>query len=306
MRTFTDMSIQLSAPSVCALGCFDGVHIGHASIIEEAVRLAKELSVSAAVWSFTEPPKNFFLKDKIKLLTTRSEKRELMQKLGVDVLVSIPFSAEIASMSAKEFFEDVLLKKLNVVHLICGFNYRFGKGGEGNTEMLTDMCKKHGVGLSIIPQVSAKKLSVSSSEIRIALSEGNTAAATAMLGRPYSITATVVHGQHLGRSLGFPTINQLISKKKLAPRNGVYVSRTRIGRLVYYGITNIGMRPTVDGKVLCAETNIFDYKGDLYGKRLTVELLNFMRPEQKFNSLDELTTQVHLDIQEAKNYVNDL
>lgn len=300
MKTYTDLDIQLSSPTVCALGCFDGVHLGHTYIINEAKRVAASLSVPTAVWSFREPPRNYFAKDKVKLLTTPTEKRLAMSKLGVDIFISISFKKEIASLSAREFFEDILIGKLNVRHIVCGFNYRFGKGGDGNAKVLESLCAERGIGLSVVPEVTLGNITVSSSEIRRALAQGNAAGAAELLGKPYSLYAKVIDGKHLGRTLGFPTVNQEFSNKKLLPRNGVYVSRVHIGHRTFYGITNVGLRPTVEGTTPCAETNIFEFEGDLYGRTLTVELLSFLRPEQKFSSVDELSIQVHKDIDEAK------
>ena len=306
MKTYTNIDFTADTSTVCALGCFDGIHLGHAHIINEAKRIAASLSIASAVWSFREPPKNYFSKDKIKLLTSPEEKRLAMQALGVDIFVCIPFDENISSLPARTFFEDILIKRLNVRHIVCGFNYRFGKGGEGTAEMLKSLCAEAGIGLSVIPPITSGELTVSSSEIRTALCEGDISCANALLGRAYSLRAKVIDGQHLGRTLGFPTVNQQFSKSKLLPRNGVYVSRIRVGRKLHYGITNIGLRPTVNGKELCAETNIFDFTGDLYGRTLTVELLAFLRPEQKFSSIDELSNQVYKDIDEAHSFIRSL
>lgn len=306
MKTYTTLKFGTDTHTVCALGCFDGVHLGHTHIINEAKRVAESLSLPTAVWSFREPPRNYFARDKVKLLTTPAEKRLAMRALGVDIFVSVPFKKDIASLSARAFFEDILIGRLNARHIVCGFNYRFGNGGEGDADMLKALCAEHGIGLSVIPPVMLGEITVSSSEIRAALSCGNVSTANALLGKPYSLRAAVIDGQHLGRTLGFPTVNQRFSEKKLLPRNGVYISRLHMGRQIRYGITNIGLRPTVGGTSLCAETNIFDFEGDLYGKILTVELLAFLRPEQKFSSVDELSNQVRKDIEEAKNFIKNL
>ena len=184
MKTYTTAEYSSEHPTVCALGCFDGVHIGHIKLIEEAIRLSGELSVKSAVWSFDAPPKNYFSKNAVPLLTTPTEKQAQMQKLGIDLFVSVPFEKEIFSLTAEEFFCDILIKRMKARHVICGYNYRFGKGGKGDAELLRALCKAHGIGLSVIPEVMLGGVSVSSSEIRKALLEGDTRKAASMLGRP--------------------------------------------------------------------------------------------------------------------------
>ena len=300
MKSYSLSSFTQKRPCVCALGCFDGIHIGHASLIDTAKRISKELSLPSLVWSFREPPKNYFSRENIPLLTTPDEKRETMRALGVDIFISVTFEENIASLSAEDFFYNILIKKINAAHIVCGFNYRFGKGGAGDTAILAKLCEKNNIGLSVIPPVTLGDITVSSSEVRAALTEGRISDANMLLGRPYSLRSKVVDGQHLGRALGFPTLNQKFESGKLVLKNGVYVSRVLFDGKKKYGITNVGSRPTVDGNSLCAETHIFDFKGDLYGKTVKVEFLEFLRPEQKFESLDELTEQVHADIEKAK------
>ncbi len=306
MKTYTTASFSSALPCVTALGCFDGVHLGHAALISQAVKIAHSQGLQAAVWSFAAPPKNYFSKDKVQLLTTHAEKRELCRGLGVDIFVSAHFNGKIADMSAEHFFEEVLIARMSSKHIVCGYNYRFGKSGKGDVSLLRSLCKAYGISLSVIPEVRVENVSVSSSEIRHALAEGKIENANAMLGRPYSLRAAVCDGQHLGRQLGFPTINQVFDESKLLPANGVYVSRVRLDQAEKFGITNIGIRPTVGGNLLCAETHIFDLEADLYGKSISVELLHFIRPEQKFLGLDKLKAQVHADIQTAKNFLESI
>ena len=305
MRSYTLTSFSKKGHCVCALGCFDGVHVGHSSLIKEAIRISDELSVPSLIWSFKEPPKNFFEKNSTPILTTPKEKQETVRALGADIYVSVAFEPSIAALSAEDFFKNILIKKIGAVHIVCGFNYRFGRGGKGDTELLAKLCHENGIGLSVIPPVIINGVTVSSSAIRSYLADGRLNDANMLLGRPYSLTAKVIDGQHLGRTLGFPTVNQKFRAGKLVVRNGVYVSRILLPDNIKYGITNVGFRPTVDGNTLCAETNIFDYKGDLYGKTVKIEFLEFLRPEQKFESIEELSAQVHSDIKEAKAVIED-
>ncbi len=304
MKTYRSLYFTSDTPCVTALGCFDGVHVGHLTLINEAKDVAKRLGLSSAIWSFEEPPKNYFSTEKIPLITTREEKRLQMMRLGVDIFVSVPFDNRVASLSAEDFFEKILIKRMKTQHVVCGYNYRFGKNGMGNVEILRNLCKSHGIGISVISEIKIGKATVSSSEIRKMLNNGNLYEANAMLGRPYSLRAKVTDGQHLGRKLGFPTVNQIFVHNKLLPKNGVYISRIRFGKKQRYGITNVGTRPSATEHTLCVETHIFDFCGDLYGQTVTVELLEFLRPEKKFSTLEELKQQVDSDIEKAKNIIS--
>ena len=286
--------------SAVALGCFDGVHIGHKKILQLAKSIASERALSFAVYSFREPPKNFFSPSSVPLITTFEEKKKLMRAHGVDLFVCPDFDLEIAELAPEEFFCEHLLSRLGAKHIICGYNYRFGRGGRGDVSLLSSLCANSGVELTVVPEVIFEGEAVSSSSIRRMLPSGEIKKANALLGRRYSLRRPVVDGQHLGRTLGFPTINQTFESGTPILAKGVYATKTKIGRRYYLSITNVGTRPTVDGNTLCAETNIFDYSGDLYGKTLTVEFLEFIRPEVKFSSLDELKAQVERDIRSVK------
>ncbi len=296
MKTFTSINITADSPSVVALGCFDGVHTGHAQVIKKARDIANEHGLPLTVWSFSEPPKNFFAPSSVPLLTDKKEKTSLMRKLGVDVFFCVPFDKTIADMRAEDFFYDLILNKLLASHVVCGFNFTFGSRGAGNTSLLGELCRSNGIGLTVLPPVILDGLTVSSSAIRDAIENGDAKLAQSLLGRPYSITERVVNGQHLARTLGFPTANQLYPENKAVLRYGVYSVRAILGRKIYRGISNVGIRPTVNGSLLCIETHILDFEGDLYEKALTVEFLDFIRPEQKFPSIDALAEQIKRDL----------
>jgi len=303
MKTYTSSAFVSPSPCVVALGCFDGVHAGHSRLILEAKQIADTLNVKNALWSFAEPPKNYFKPNSIPLLTLPTEKRLAMQRLGVDIMVSVPFDKYISSLSAEDFFNDILISKMKAIHVVCGFNYRFGKGGLGNTELLKKLCKENKIGLSVIPPVIVNGYTVSSSEVRAAIESGNVELASDLLGRPYSLRATVIDGKHLGHTLGFPTINQSFDGGKAVPLYGVYLARIRFSNREKYGITNIGIQPTVNVNRLYAETHIFDFNGDLYGKAVTVEFLRFLRAEQKFDGIEALKSQITKDIKKAKSMI---
>ena len=305
MKFYTSARAKINSESAVALGCFDGVHIGHSKIISSTVKKAQELSLTSLVWSFQAPPKSFFgdgVNSSTGVLTPKSEKRALIRKLGVDVLVCVPFNEKIAKLSPREFFVDILVNRLNARHIFCGFNYRFGYKGSGDATLLRELCDEFGVSLTVVDEITVDGNTVSSTAIRAFLASGEVERAHKMLGRPFSIRGIVKDGQHLGRTLGFPTINQEPPKDKAALKNGVYLTRVRLGKGFKFGVTNIGMRPTVNGKEPVCETHILNYSGNLYGKCLTVEFLKFIRPEKKFQSLDELSEQVHQDMQYATEY----
>ena len=304
MKTCKSLNFCSETPTVCALGCFDGVHIGHSSIIKETKRIANLLSIPAAVWSFAEPPKNYFSPESVTLITSAAEKRAIMQKLGVDIFVSVHFNKNISDISATDFFKKFLLEKMKAKHIVCGFNYHFGKGGEGDTALLRRLCADNGIGISVMPPVELDGTTVSSTEIRKAIISGDIKKANRYLGRPFSLRAKVIEGQKLGRALGFPTINQSFPSDKPMLKNGVYISQVSVGNKKLYGITNVGIRPTVDGKTPYAETHIFDFNNDLYGRIVSIEFLDFMRDERKFNSVEQLSEQVFKDIEAAKSLID--
>ncbi len=308
MKTFSTITYRTKSPSVVALGCFDGVHIGHSEVILTAKKKAVELGCNCTVWTFEEPPKNYFLPKAVPLITTKAEKCELIKALGVDTFICVPFTKETAKISAEDFFVNIIKERLCAVHVVCGFNYSFGEGGRGTVELLQKLCKEYGIGLTVLDAVSSGELTVSSSVIREVLERGDAEMATRLLGRPYSLKTVVIGGQHLARKLGFPTLNQEFPSRLAVPKRGVYVSKIKIGssKKVYYGISNIGIRPTVGGHALFAETHIFDFSGNLYGSTVKVEFLKFIRDEIKFDGLDSLCRQVEKDILTAKEYLNTL
>ncbi|MBQ8140280.1 MAG: bifunctional riboflavin kinase/FAD synthetase [Clostridia bacterium] len=292
--------------SVAALGCFDGVHIGHAAVISTAVSIAKEKSAVSAVCTFDLPPKNFFAEGSAPAITLPPEKKRLTEKLGADLFLSIPFDESISSLSPEAFFKKFLIDELNAVHVVCGFNYTFGKDASGNVDVLSALCKEAGIGFTCIPPVELDGVAVSSSIIRKEIEAGNITLAEKYLGHTFSISGEVVDGKKLARRLGFPTINQAFPKSSVVPARGVYVTRVGIDDDCYFGITNVGVRPTVGRRSLSAETNIFDFGGDLYGKTVRVELLRFLRPEKAFPSVEALSNQVNSDIETAKEIIKEI
>lgn len=305
MKYYSSINHRSKKPCVVALGCFDGVHIGHGQVIKAAKEKATQLNCQCAVWTFSEPPKNYFSPGAAPLITDSIEKRKLIASLGVDKLISVPFCEKTARITAEDFFYSILIDKLKAVHIVCGYDYSFGAKGMGNTSILKELCEENSIGLTILPSVCVNGIPVSSSAIRDAISNGNISEASCLLGRHYAIKAKIINGQHLARSLGFPTVNQRVPDKLLVPKHGVYVSRISIEGIKkkFYGITNVGERPTVDTEGLFVETYIFDFSGDIYGKYAKIEFLHFIREETKFDSIETLTQQVNKDIKSALHYI---
>ena len=308
MKVYHSAYTKIQGNSAVALGCFDGVHIGHTQIIKDATKEAKKSGLCSVVWSFQTPPKKFFSENDQKniSITPFQEKRKLIKNLGADVLISTNFDEKIASLSPEDFFENIIIGCLHAKHIFCGFNYRFGKGGKGDVNLLEKLCKKHQIKLSVSDEIKIGEKSVSSSAIRTYLLDGDIENAQKMLGHPCVLREKIKDGQHLGRTLGFPTINQSVPEECLPIKNGVYLTKIKFLKKTKYGITNIGMRPTVQGKERVAETNIFDFEGSLYGKYATVEFIKFIRAERKFDSLEDLTNQVNKDIKTAKELIDNL
>lgn len=306
METYTSLEYVSDKDCVIALGCFDGVHAGHRKVITTAVEKAKELGILSAVWTFDRSPKNYFSPHSVPTITDFKEKEALIEELNIDRFICVEFGPSVFEISPVDFFETLLVGRLRARHLVCGFNYTFGKRSAGDIKLLGELCDKAGIGLTVINAVSVDGIQISSSEIRNALSRGDVEMAEKMLGRSYSLTSTVFSNQQLARKLGFPTANQMFEKDKLVPRKGVYVTRISIDGNTLYGITNVGIRPTVSDHTLCAETHIFDFSGNLYGKDITLDFLSFIREEKRFDSIDDLALQVRKDIESAKNYISKL
>lgn len=301
MKVVNQLDQIVSSPTAIALGNFDGLHLGHQRVIS-AILGTPQIST---VVSFDPHPQEFFSKTLRPQLTPLPEKQVLLERLGVQQLVVLPFTASLAQLSYTEFMERILQNYLQAERIAVGFNFRFGKDRKGT---IYDLKRVWGDRLTIISEQSlSEAVRISSSNIRTALGNGNLELAQRMLGRPYSLTGTVVHGQQLGRKLGFPTANLLLPERKFLPRYGVYavhVDCIHGSNLV--GVMNIGMRPTVENGHIrdvhrpVIEVHIIDWEGNLYGSEMRVKLMGFLRPEQKFHSLEELKQQIIRDCSSAK------
>ena len=291
MIRYTDLKTgreTTGSPFIAALGNFDGVHIGHAAVIRETVDAAKRNDVKSAVWFFRDRPAGG-----AKMLTSTDEKCAIFSSLGADLSITEDFS-DVKDLSPEEFVEDYLVGE-GCRGIVCGFNFRFGKGAAGDTALLKDLCERLGLFFRCADPVSVDGVTVSSTEIRKRISDGDVELAAKMLGRPYSYSAPVDHGRALGAKFGFPTINQYFEDCRAVPRRGVYYTYTKLGEELLPSVSNVGSRPTVGGHVCRLETHILGYSGDLYGKSPEVYFIKFRRPETKFESEDQLIAAVEAD-----------
>ena len=282
--------------SSIALGFFDGVHTAHQKIIEAAVKKAEEENLTPIVLTFDRMPKNVLLGKKIKQLTTTEEKRSIVEKMGAR-LCTLCATDEIFSMTAEAFAQKILKEKFGAKHVFCGYNYRFGFGGEGDGNVLSLLGEKYGFTAKTIPCLTDGGSEISSERIRALIKSGDVSTAKRLLGRPYFITGEVTAGKRLGQSIGFPTANIAVQDEKIVPQNGVYTAKAVIGSEKYQAVTNVGTNPTVGTEALRTETYIINYNKNLYGKIITVEFEDFIRKEIKFNSLEELKSQIKKDIE---------
>jgi riboflavin kinase/FMN adenylyltransferase len=302
-------------PTVVALGNFDGIHQGHQRVICPVVKQLKPEGIAySTLLTFTPHPKEFFSGRSHPLLTPLNEKVALLKTIGLEQLVLLPFNQDLARLSPEEFVEQILVEGLQAKAISVGQDFCFGQGRVGTVTDLQAIATGYGIQVAIAPLKALDQKRVSSSAIRAALLQGDIAQANRLLGRPYSLVGTVVQGQQLGRTLGFPTANLALPDNKFLPRHGVYAvwvasvapaitSDERASALPspVAGVMNLGYRPTVDGTRLAVEVHLLDWAGDLYGQTLVVNLEQFLRPEQKFDSLEALQTQIDQDCAAAKS-----
>ncbi|WP_068545761.1 bifunctional riboflavin kinase/FAD synthetase [Thalassotalea crassostreae] len=290
---------------VLTIGNFDGVHLGHQRVIKELIKKADSLNLIPAVMVFEPQPQELFNPQMAPARLSRlRDKYSLLKRFGVKRLICVNFNHEFASQSAEQFIERLMVQQLDVKHLIIGDDFRFGKNRLGNFAMLQSAGQEFGFEVTDTASYKMLDCRISSTEIRKALQIDALADAEKMLGRKYSIIGRVVHGDKQGRNLGFPTANVLL-KRCVSPVAGVYVVQVRIRDKHVFGVANIGSRPTVNGVRQQLEVHIFDFKDDLYGQQIEVTLLKKLRSEQKFASLDELTTQIAKDSEQARRYLRE-
>jgi len=287
-------------PASVALGYFDGIHLGHKAVINDAVDFAKKNNLIPTVFTLLQSPRKVLFNEKVEGVITVSEKLKILEAMGIAQVYIIDFT-EIRNITAEDFVYDILKNCFNAKHAVCGFNYHFGKYALGNRNVLKELCHDIGISTSSQSQILYNDVPISSTRIRKCIADGDIISANAMLGRDYGFCLPVVHGRQLGRTWGTPTLNQLFPKGLVCPKFGVYASVVTVDGEKFCGVTDIGMKPTVGSDRVVIETWMPDYHGrDLYDEHIDVRLSEFIRQEKKFENLDDLKQEIFLNGRQAQ------
>lgn len=293
--------IKSGEPTAVALGFFDGVHRGHAQVIEAAVRQG----LKNAVVTFSQTPGKKENGQPVPQITCKALKEKIFASMSVDTVVYLDFE-KVKDMEPADFIE-MLTSIFNVKYISTGFNYRFGKGAAAGVQELEKICTPRGIEVCTVAPVYIGGLPLSSTRIRSLIADGDVKKAAELLGRPFAFYSDVIHGRRLGRTLGIPTINQLLPKTQLLPQFGVYASVAHVDGRMLAAVTNIGVKPTVaDNEAPLAETHIIGYDGDLYGAEIQVDIIKFIRPERRFSGLDALREQMKCDSEKAFKIISEM
>ena len=286
------------------LGYFDGIHLGHQAVLGKALEKAKQKGLVPVIMLFDIHPRKLISGKVPPMLTSEERKRELLKEMGFTV-VDFNFR-EAMDYTPDEFIEKILIERLNAKVVTCGYDYHYGKGGKGNATTLHDELAQRGIeAISMSPVLLGEDV-ISSTKIRQLIIDGEIEKANTMLGKHFTYAFTVKKGDGLGRTLGFPTINQFFPQDFIVPKYGVYLSRVKIGSGYYGAVTNVGIRPTVNKDSMRSETCILDFSGDLYGQKIEVSLLKYIRQEIRFSDLDGLKKQISKDIEKARIMYNEV
>jgi riboflavin kinase/FMN adenylyltransferase len=301
-------SFECSKKNIITIGTFDGVHLGHKFILEKMKNATLENTYESIVLTFFPHPRMVLQQDSsIKLLNTIDEKGELLDKFGIDNLIIHPFDAAFSNLSAEEFVKEILVDKLNIHKIIIGHDHRFGKNRSADINDLITFGKKYDFEVEQISAKEIDEIAISSTKIRKALLEGNVKLANEYLGYPYFISGKVIEGKKIGRTIGFPTANILLSENyKLLPKNGVYIVSCEIKKVLHFGMMNIGNNPTLGDNEQTIEVHFFDIKEDIYNENLQIAFLGNIREEHKFNSITELQTQLEKDKAFSLDFIKNL
>ena len=301
-------SFNATKPTIVTIGTFDGVHFGHQKIVAQITKNAHALNCESLVLTFFPHPRMVLQEStEMKQLNTLNEKIALLDNLGIDNLVVHPFDKEFSRLTAEEFVKKVLVDVFKIKKIIIGHDHRFGRNRTATIDDLINFGETYGFEVEQISAEEINEVSISSTKIRNALLEGNIELATNYLGYDYSLTGIIFKGKQLGRTIGYPTANITIEEDyKLIPNNGVYIAKSVLNGKTIFGMMNIGTRPTVDGTKQTIEINFFDFKQDLYEKKITISLLHRMRSEQKFESIDALKNQLGKDKKTALAFIENL
>lgn len=290
--------------TIFALGFFDGVHVGHQALLWACRRLADAHGCNAGVITFTTHPDALVLGKAPVLINTPQDRKRLLDAYSMDRMLELPFDRSMMHLPWQDFFR-LLTTAYNAAGLVCGTDFRFGCGGAGNAQLLQTACRETKLPCAVVPEQKINGITVSSTHIRSLLEAGKMEEAVRFLGHPHVLTGTVISGRKLGRTLGIPTANLALPAGVICPKNGVYACKALVENREYLAVTNIGNRPTVAGHHTTVEPWLLDFEGDLYGKELTLEFYAYLRPEQKFPSLDTLQAEIRKNAEETRKFFQD-
>ncbi|MGL5315446.1 MAG: bifunctional riboflavin kinase/FAD synthetase [Peptostreptococcaceae bacterium] len=281
--------------SVVTIGNFDGPHKGHQVLISKTIEYAKLNNIKSVVFTFENHPANYFVPNVVKNIVPNDEKIKRLKALGADYVINIPFDNFMTKISAYDFVKDILISKLNAKKIIVGYDFNFARNKEGNTNVLRELSSEFGFELEVVKPIKINGVRVSSTLIRDLILQGNVYEVGNYLGYSYELSGKVIHARKLGRTIGFPTANIEINEDVVIPKGGIYATKVHIDDEIFYGATNIGYNPTVNGQRLSIETNILDFDRDIYGEIIKLEFLERTRDEKKFSSIEELKNQLEKD-----------
>lgn len=295
-------AFQLADDTAVAIGKFDGIHKGHRLLLAEITE-AKKQGLKAAVFTFDPPPAVFFGNGDAKELTTLPEKRLCFERMGIDYLIEYPLTSETAAIEPETYVEQFLLRKMRARLVVAGKDVTFGKNGAGDAALLKEIAQRHECHVKILDKLQFDGDDISSTLVRKKVEAGEMELVTELLGEPFFVSGTVLHGNELGRTIGFPTINIMPTESKILPPNGVYYSDVSINGAKYHGVANVGNKPTIGGHYKKGvETFLYGFDRDAYGSQVTVAFLHFVRRECKFSGVGELTEAIGKDVSEGRNY----
>lgn len=283
---------------IIALGFFDGVHLGHQALLTRCCQMAREQEAKACAITFSRHPQALFAAQLPKLINSQEDRIQLLRRYGIGPVFTYPVTKEVMSTPWQAFLEE--LAESGAAGFVCGNDFRFGSRGEGSAEKLTAYCRQHGLLCSIVEDRNLDGIRVSSTHIRTLLEQGDVETARRFLGHAHILSGEVIPGRHLGRTIGIPTANILIPEDVVMLKRGVYACSVHVNGRTYPAVTNIGSRPTVEGHQVRAESWLLNFDGDLYGQRITLHFEKFLRPEQKFSSLDALKAQIEEDAAQTR------
>mgnify|MGYP004449588721 CR=1 FL=1 len=293
---------KLNRSSVITVGKFDGIHKGHRKLISRVKEIGRQRGLKTVIFTFDISPQIRVSTMKESMLMTNQERYNILYSIGVDMLVECPFTDSVQNMEAEEFVRSIMIEQLHASVIVVGSDFYFGRERSKNSEFLCRIGREYGFVVEVLEKEKDGERDISSSYIREELTGGHMEKVEQLLGHPYFIKSKILYGSYLGHSLGFPTINQIPASEKMLPPRGVYVSVTKVAAKWYHSVTNIGKKPTVQGRNVGVETYLFQCDQNLYGREAVVEILSYRRPECKFHSLEELKAQLRRDLQDAQDF----